>query len=167
MEEWMKKLSVVLVIIAFGALLVFGRQFNVVHAFVEPTSHPTSVPTFAPSPTYVPTAISQPNLIEVEWNINGEIDTKDEVPMVNVPGGNFAWLQLVSPGIRTSSSAEICYPFRNYQFGWSGDIYHFVQGQWVKMETKISWPTEHEGLPTACTKASAAGEYALFGYYSK
>lgn len=163
----MKKVTVVIAIIAFGALLVFGRQFNVVHAYVDPTSDPTAMPTIFPSPTYVPTAISQPNLVEVEWTLNGEKDNKDEVPMINVPGGNSAWLQLVSPGIRAGSSAEICYPFRNYQFGWSGNIYHFTEGQWVKMETKISWPTGREGLPIACAKVSAAGEYALFGYYSK
>lgn len=61
-------------------------------------------------------------------------------------------------------SARICFDFPGYAYGWTGSVYQWVDGQWVKLPTTITPGVE--GSPAkACAEISSDGTYALIiGY---
>ena len=75
------------------------------------------------------------------------------------------YLQQLSEGIVISAPAKICYPFRGGQFHWVPKIMQLSNGKWTSMTTGQEYLFTDEAVGYACTKASAAGTYALFGYY--
>jgi len=75
------------------------------------------------------------------------------------------YLQQLSEGIMLSASAKICYPFRGGQFHWVPRIMRLTNAKWTAMTTEKESIFTDEAVEYACTKAPAAGTYALFGYY--
>jgi hypothetical protein len=93
-------------------------------------------------------------------------DTGTEYPidLTATPPPN-EWLQALSQGVEITEPGMICHPFRKGSYGWTGSIYHLVDGKWVKLPTTLAWIPTEEGTFTACAMAPAAGKYAFFGYY--
>jgi hypothetical protein len=156
----MKKLTSKLIILVLFFVLVFTGASTKVQAVCTDCTATTTT-------AVVPTSTPVPPAVESRWLLGGKEDTQHIVPMVNVPDGNLHWLQLMGSGINVSEPGKMCYSFRNYQYGWAGAIYQFINGKWKKLETSITWPEGSEGIPYACADAPAAGEYALFGSYTK
>jgi hypothetical protein len=75
------------------------------------------------------------------------------------------YLQQLSEGIVLSAPAKICYPFRGGQFHWVPRIMRLTNAKWTAMTTEKESIFTDEAVEYACTKAPAAGTYALFGYY--
>jgi len=76
------------------------------------------------------------------------------------------WLQLLSStGIKVTTPGKMCYPFRGGQYGWVPQIHQNKNGVWTRLATTAEWVPSAEGELMACANVSAAGTYALFGYY--
>jgi hypothetical protein len=93
----------------------------------------------------------------------GVAGTPFAIDLTKMPAPN--WLQLVSTGLKLSGPAKICYPFRDGQFHWVGEIREFVGGKWVKLDATVTRPNS-EADYQACAQAPAEGTYALFAYYN-
>jgi hypothetical protein len=77
-----------------------------------------------------------------------------------------SWLQLLSStGIKVTTPGKMCYPFRGGSYGWVPQIHQYKSGEWTKLATTAEWVPNSEGELMACANVSAAGTYALFGYY--
>lgn len=99
------------------------------------------------------------------WDSSGISSSEIPMQLVTTPGP--AWLQLLTNALDLSAPATICHPFRGGQFGWTGEIRMLDGDTWVKLPTTVDWTPTEEGKLIACAKASAAGTYALFGYFTK
>jgi hypothetical protein len=93
----------------------------------------------------------------------GVTGTPFAIDLTTMPAPN--WLQLASTGLKLSGPSKICYPFRDGQFHWVGEIREFVGGKWVKLDTTVARPNV-EADDQACAQALEAGTYALFAYYN-
>lgn len=99
------------------------------------------------------------------WDSSGVPSSEIPMDLVTTPGP--AWLQLLTNGLDLSAPATICHPFRGGQFGWTGEIRMLNGDTWVKLPTSVNWSPTGEGKLIACATASAAGTYALFGYFTQ
>jgi len=103
---------------------------------------------------------------EVEvWYWDNAGVTGDEVPMYTITTTPREWYQLKAEGLMIDGPAKICRPFKAGRFGWVGEIFQLVDGNWVKLPTTAAWMPDSEGKYTVCAQAPAAGTYALFGYW--
>ncbi len=93
--------------------------------------------------------------------------TGEVIPMYSITTIPREWYQLKADGLKIDGPARICRPFWAGRFGWVGDIFHLVDGAWVKLPTTAGWVADAEGKYTVCAQAPAAGTYALFGYWVK
>lgn len=100
-----------------------------------------------------------------EWYAEGVEGV--EIPMDTITTKPREWYQLKSTGLKINGASGICYPFDEGRHGWTGEIFQLVEGTWVKRPTTVGWVPTEEGRYLACAQAPAAGEYALFAYFSK
>lgn len=101
------------------------------------------------------------------WEIFTEDVTGEVIPMYTITTAPREWYQLKSVGIKLDGAAQICHPFDEGRFGWTGEIFQLVEGAWVKLATTVGWVPNEEGKYKACAQAPAAGTYALFAYFDK
>ena len=74
---------------------------------------------------------------------------------------------LMSSGFTINGATQICYPWRQGQFGWTSEI-RVKEGQtWISIPTTTEWVPDEEGALMTCANAPAAGTYAVFGYWEK
>jgi len=100
-----------------------------------------------------------------EWYAKGVEGV--EIPMYTITTKPKEWYQLKSDGLKINGASGICYPFDEGRHGWTGEIFQRVGGDWVMLVTTVGWVPDAEGNYKACAQAPAAGEYALFAYFTK
>ena len=62
------------------------------------------------------------------------------------------------------ATAIVCFPFRGYNFKWTGSIYKWEETAWVAMAT--TFPADAEGAVNwACTSGAGNGIYSLIIWY--
>jgi len=105
-----------------------------------------------------------PGVAPGNWEWTTGVDGS-EIPMDLVTTNPPAWRLLLTNGLNVAGGAKICHPFRGGQFGWTGEIYMLNGDSWEKLTTNVDWVPTTEGRLMACAQASAAGIYALFGFY--
>jgi len=101
------------------------------------------------------------------WEVFAEGVTGEVIPMYTITATPRDWYQLKSVGIKLDGASQICHPFDEGRFGWTGEIFQLVEGAWVKLATTVGWVPNEEGKYKACAQAPAAGTYALFAYFDK
>lgn len=99
-----------------------------------------------------------PGVAEGAWSAGTEVD-------VNLDAVNYAGLQLLTKGVKITEPAKLCHEFRGGDYGWVAEIRMLKNGVWVKQPTTMGWEPDTEGKFMACTDASSAGTYALFGWF--
>ena len=77
------------------------------------------------------------------------------------------WYKLMTNGLKVDGTTEICHPFKQGRFGWTGEIFQLVEDAWIKLPTTVGWVPSEEGRYMACANVKEAGTYALFGYWTK
>ncbi len=102
--------------------------------------------------------VMQPGLADGSWSAGTEVE-------INLDAEKYPGLQLLTNGVKISKPAKLCHEFRGGDYGWVGEIRMLKNGVWVKQPTTTGWVPDTEGAYMACTEASAAGTYALFGWY--
>ena len=102
--------------------------------------------------------VIQPGLAEGSWSAGTEVE-------INLDAEKYPGLQLLTNGVKISEPTKLCHEFRGGDYGWVGEIRLLKNGVWVKQPTTTGWVPDTEGAYMACTEASAAGTYALFGWY--
>ena len=108
-------------------------------------------------------AKAEPKTVTDTWQYGPDVTgTEVELDLTTMPAPD--WLQLMSTGLQISGASKICYPFRNAQFHWEGEIRQLVDGKWIKLDTTVA-RHDSEADYQACAQAPAAGTYALFAYY--
>lgn len=152
----MKHKLVVIIVLALLVGFMFVSQTTSVFAIASFT--PTTMPTLTPTPVFIPPAPVN-GISAGDWSTGSNI----VINLTQNPAPE--WLQLMDNGVNIATPGTICHPFRGGRFGWVADIRQLVDGKWVKVPTTLSRLTA-EGEMVACAEASAAGTYALFGYYS-
>jgi len=76
------------------------------------------------------------------------------------------YLQLMDENSTTiTKPGPLCHNFRGGSYGWTAEIRELVKDTWKKLPTTMQWVPDKEGVYTACAQATAAGTYALFGYF--
>lgn len=105
-------------------------------------------------------AATKPLVAEGTWSTGMEVEV--DLTTTSAP----TWMQLLTKGVKITTPAKICHPFRGGKYHWVGEIRQLVKGIWVKLPTVSDWVPSTEGVFTACAQAPAAGTYALFGYYN-
>jgi hypothetical protein len=100
-----------------------------------------------------------------EWYTEGV--TGEEIPMYTITTTPRDWYQLKTTGLKVDGATKICHGFDAGRYGWTGEIFRLVEGNWVKLTTTVGWVPTEEGHYMACAMAPAAGTYALFGYFVK
>lgn len=114
-----------------------------------------------PAAAFVP--LPQPKV----WEVFAEGVESEVIPMYTITTTPRDWYQLKSNGLKLDGAAQICHPFDEGRFGWTGEIFQLVEGAWVKLATTVGWVPNEEGKYKACATAPAAGTYALFAYFDK
>lgn len=99
-----------------------------------------------------------PVLADGAWSAGTEVD-------INLDAEKYPGLQLLTKGVKINEPAKLCHEFRGGDYGWVGEIRMLKNGAWVKQPTTMGWQPDTEGTFMACTDASAAGTYALFGWF--
>ena len=62
------------------------------------------------------------------------------------------------------TTATVCFPFRNYNFKWTGSIYKWEDSAWVSVAT--TFPKDGDGVVNwACTSGAGNGIYSLIIWY--
>jgi len=131
-----KNINVVLVLASVFSLLLFPNS-GVVNATSDPIS-------------------PKAGLANGAWSAGTEV----EINLEAIPG-----LQLLTKGVKISQPTRLCHEFRGGDYGWIAEIRILKNGAWVKQPTTMGWEPDAEGAFMACTDASAAGTYALFGWF--
>lgn len=116
----------------------------------------TTVTTAAPTPTNTPTV--EPNI--ETWDTGEEFVL--DLTVFSEPN---EWSQALAKGVVVDEAGTICHPFRKGAYGWTGSIYHLVDGGWVALPTTLGYIPDDEGVYSACAYAPAPGIYSFFGYY--
>ena len=114
------------------------------------------------------TAVMPPTIPQTktwEWYASGVEGV--QIPMDTITTKPRKWYQLKAEGLKIDGASGICYPFDEGRFGWTGEIFHLVEGDWVKLATTVGWVPTVEGRYMACAQAPAAGTYAIFAYFTK
>ena len=75
------------------------------------------------------------------------------------------WSVALSKGVEVTAPRQICYPFRNGSYGWTGTIYKWMGNNWQAIDTTLAWVPDTEGQFMACAYAPSAGVYMFFGYF--
>jgi hypothetical protein len=65
-----------------------------------------------------------------------------------------------------SGSASLCMPLADYQYGWHGSIYQWLNGKWTALATTTTPDTESASA-TVCTVIYGDGTYALLVSYKQ
>jgi hypothetical protein len=99
-----------------------------------------------------------PGLAGGTWSTGTEVE-------INLDASKYPGLQLLTKGVVITQPVKLCHEFRGGDYGWVAEIRMFKKGVWVKQPTTSGWVPDAEGVYTACTDASAAGTYALFGWF--
>lgn len=115
-------------------------------------------------PQDVQASKADPAPVKVASGGNWTMGKEFEVDL-NVMPAPRDWLELISQGVKVSTTGELCHPFRGHFYYWKADIYRLVDGEWVKLKTTYRWRTNYESDYMACVSAKAGGTYAMFGYY--
>lgn len=154
----------------FGVIIVLVLLIGFM--FASQTTSALAIGSFTPTPmstlTPMPTLTQTPVVIKparVNGVSAGDWTSGIEVPIDLKQNPAPEWLQLMDDGVSITTPGIICHPFRGGRFGWVADIRQLVDGKWVKVLTTLSRLTP-EGEMIACADATAAGTYALFGYYT-
>ena len=78
-------------------------------------------------------------------------------------GGN----ALVVSGL-SGGSANACFSFPTYRYGWRGGVYEWTGSKWMALPTSIGNPEGKEGAPaTACAPIYGNGTFALIISYNE
>ena len=133
-----KNINVVLVLVLFLSLFLF---------------HTSGVVNASPDP-----ATPKAGLANGAWSAGTEVD-------INLDAAKYPGLQLLTKGVKISQPTRLCHEFRGGDYGWVAEIRKLKNGAWVKQPTTMGWQPDAEGAFMACTEASAAGTYALFGWF--
>ncbi len=131
-----KNINVILVLILVLSLLLTNTP-GVVNATSDPKS-------------------PKAGLADGAWSAGTEVEIKLEA----TPG-----LQLLTNGVKISTPTRLCHEFRGGDYGWVAEIRMLKNGVWVKQLTATGWEPDTEGKFMACTDATVAGTYALFGWF--
>jgi hypothetical protein len=94
------------------------------------------------------------------WNMGTEV--KVDLEATPAP---YDWMQLLSKGVVTTGAGTLCHPIEPDKYGWVVNVYQWVDGSWIKLDTSYAWMPDEEGSYNACAVTYTAGTYALFGYY--
>ncbi len=116
-----------------------------------------------PVAAFVPPPVVQPRV----WEWYAEGVTGETLPMYTITTTPREWYQLKSDGLKVDGATKICHPFDEGRFGWTGAIFHLVEGAWVKLATTVGWVPTVEGRFLACAQAPASGTYALFASFDQ
>ena len=134
----MKKFAIIVIIVVFiAAALVLTAPKNVQAYVMTPT------PSYDPQWEGGPEAVLDPE----------QYPAPDE------------WSTPLSKGVKLTAPGQICYPFRNGSYGWTGTIYKWAGNNWQAIDTTLAWVPDTEGQFMACAYAPSAGLYMLYGYF--
>jgi hypothetical protein len=136
----MKKFALILTIVAFIAAAFALNVTKSASAVFRPAT---------PTPVYDP-----------EWSGGPEVKLDPE----QYPAPD-EWSTALSKGVEVAAPGQICYPFRNGTYGWTGSIYKWMGNGWQEIDTTLAWVPDTEGQFMACAYAPSAGLYMFFGYF--
>ena len=97
-----------------------------------------------------------PGLADGSWSVGADVE-------IDLDAAKYPGLQLLTRGVKITQPVKLCHEFRGGDYGWIAEIRMLKNGVWVKQPTTMGWEPDTEGKFLACTDASAAGTYALFG----
>ena len=71
---------------------------------------------------------------------------------------------LTLSGLGKGVTSQVCFPFRNYNYQWTGVISQWNGTKWVKMATYF--PVDADGVTNwACAKGASNGTFTLITWY--
>jgi len=77
--------------------------------------------------------------------------------------------QFASSGLEVASlgkgeTAEVCFPFRSYNYKWNGVVSQWIGEKWVALST--TFPVDTDGVSNwACSEGAGNGTFALITWY--
>ena len=157
-----------LLLVAF--ILVLGiafSGFSTVQAF--PLFHFTPTPVTPPDPYAVPSN----DKTDIATDVIGQVDLPGTTQLssgkLSPLGFTAGFAQYGGAGLEVSglvkpASALVCFPFRDYNFKWTGSIYKWEDTAWVAAST--TFPKDGDGVVNwACTSGAGNGIYSLIIWY--
>lgn len=119
---------------------------------------------FVSAPKAVEASTSDPAPVQVASGGNWTSGKEFEVDLDAYPSPA-SWLELLSQGVKATSTGKLCHPFRGHFYHWKANIYKLDQGAWVKVTTTFGYQTNYESDYMACVQAKKGVTYAMFGFY--
>jgi hypothetical protein len=164
----MKKGSLLLLAFLLALGIAFSG-FSSVQAF--PVFHFTPTPVTPPDPYAVPSN----DKTDIADDVIGQVDLPGTIQLSSgklAPMGFTAgFAQFGGPGLQVSglvkpATALVCFPFRGYNFKWTGSIYKWdsATSAWVAAAT--TFPKDGDDVVNwACTSGAGNGIYSLIIWY--